>query len=46
MFRRLMYETGRMLRETGQALDRVGLRALENPIYREPCKCFISCLGL
>lgn len=30
-----MYEVGRMVRETGQALDRVGLRALEKPIFKE-----------
>jgi carbonic anhydrase/acetyltransferase-like protein (isoleucine patch superfamily) len=36
MFQRFWYEFGRCLRETGQALDRVGLRALEKPLYKEP----------
>jgi len=33
--KRALYELGRMARETGQALDHVGLRALEKPIFKE-----------
>lgn len=36
MAKRFAYELGRALRETGQALDRVGLRAIEKPIFKEP----------
>ena len=36
VFKRLAYELGRALRETGSAIDRVGLRALEKPIFKEP----------
>lgn len=36
MLKRLAYETGRALRETGQALDRVGLRAMDKPSFKEP----------
>jgi carbonic anhydrase/acetyltransferase-like protein (isoleucine patch superfamily) len=36
MLKRALYEVGRALRETGQAIDRIGLRALEKPIYKEP----------
>lgn len=42
MLKRVTYELGRALRETGQALDRVGLRAVETPIFKEPCE---SCLA-
>lgn len=37
MFARALSEFGRCLRETGQAVDRVGLRVLEKPIFKEPC---------
>lgn len=33
--RRAVHLFGRALRETGQALDRVGLRVAENEIFRE-----------
>lgn len=36
MFARALSEFGRCLRETGQAVDRVGLRVLEKPIFKEP----------
>jgi hypothetical protein len=34
---RFLRELGRALRETGQAIDRVGLRAVDKPIFKEPC---------
>lgn len=34
--KRLSYEVGRALRETGIAVDQIGLRALEKPIFKEP----------
>ena len=34
--RRLGHELGRALRETGSAIDRIGLRALEKPLFKEP----------
>ena len=37
MIQSFVYSVGRALRETGQALDRVGLRVLEKPIFMEPC---------
>ena len=30
---------GRALRETGQAIDRVGLRAIDKPVFKEKCTC-------
>lgn len=36
MFKRVAYSMGRALRETGAAIDRVGLRALEKPVFKEP----------
>lgn len=33
---RVFYELGRALRETGQAIDRIGLRMLEKPLFKEP----------
>lgn len=36
MLRRVFYELGRALRETGQAADRLGLRAIEKPVFKEP----------
>ncbi len=41
--KRALYELGRMARETGQALDHVGLRALEKPIFKETCKSQVGC---
>lgn len=38
MIRRVLYEVGRAFRETGQQLDRVGLRVVDKPIFKEPCK--------
>jgi hypothetical protein len=35
--KRFLYEVGRALRETGLAVDEVGLRTLENPVFKEPC---------
>jgi carbonic anhydrase/acetyltransferase-like protein (isoleucine patch superfamily) len=35
-FRRLTYEVGRAIRETGSAIDRIGLRAIEKPLFKEP----------
>jgi hypothetical protein len=35
MFRRASHLFGIALRETGQALDRLGLRVADNEIYRE-----------
>ena len=35
--KRIMFELGRALRETGQSIDRIGLRAIDKPIFREPC---------
>lgn len=35
--RAVFFSVGRALRETGQALDRVGLRVLEKPVFMEPC---------
>jgi hypothetical protein len=35
MLGRAFFHAGRMLRETGQALDRLGLRAQNNNIFRE-----------
>ena len=37
--KRFTYEIGRALRETGSALDRAGLEAIEKPIFKEPCEC-------
>jgi len=34
---RIMFELGKALRETGQAIDRIGLRAIDKPIFKEPC---------
>jgi hypothetical protein len=36
--KRFTYEIGRALRETGTALDRAGLEAMEKPIFKEPCE--------
>eukprot|EP00441_Pelagodinium_beii_P013450 CAMPEP_0197682648 /NCGR_PEP_ID=MMETSP1338-20131121/96791_1 /TAXON_ID=43686 ORGANISM="Pelagodinium beii, Strain RCC1491" /NCGR_SAMPLE_ID=MMETSP1338 /ASSEMBLY_ACC=CAM_ASM_000754 /LENGTH=242 /DNA_ID=CAMNT_0043264135 /DNA_START=61 /DNA_END=785 /DNA_ORIENTATION=+ len=36
MIRRVLYEVGRAFRETGQQLDRVGLRVVDKPIFKEP----------
>ncbi len=36
---------GKALRETGQALDRVGLEALGSDSYKELCKCMCDILG-
>lgn len=33
---RVMFELGKALRETGQAIDRIGLRAIDKPIFKEP----------
>lgn len=40
MLKRFTYELGRCLRETGSAIDRVGLRAIERPVFKEPCEFF------
>lgn len=36
LLRRVAAELGRAVRETSTAVDRVGLRALEKPLFREP----------
>ena len=36
--KKLSFEVGRALRETGQALDRAGLRAMGENLYKEKCK--------
>lgn len=33
---RIMFELGKALRETGQQIDRIGLRAINKPIFTEP----------
>jgi hypothetical protein len=38
MMKRLFYEVGRTLRETGTALDRAGLSAMDKPIFKEACE--------
>ena len=38
MMRRVVFDFGRALRETGQALDRVGMRMGENMAFEEKCK--------
>ena len=35
--KRAVYELGRMARETGQALDKVGLKVLNKPVFKESC---------
>lgn len=37
--KRAVYELGRMARETGQALDKVGLKVLNKPVFKESCAC-------
>jgi len=37
---------GKALRETGQALDRVGLEALGSDSHKELCECcLLACVG-
>lgn len=44
--RRAMFHVGRALRETGQALDRLGLRAQNNLIFQEKSACAIQARAL
>lgn len=37
MMRKVTFELGRCVRETGQALDRLGLRVLGDNSYKEKC---------
>jgi len=46
VIKRAMSEFGRALRETGQMIDRIGLRALEKPIYKEPFSRHRSIMNL
>jgi hypothetical protein len=39
MMRKVTFELGRCVRETGQALDRLGLRVLGDNSYKEKCAC-------
>lgn len=41
---RVLQTLGRALRETGQALDRVGIRALEKPVFKEQCEGPLLCV--
>jgi len=34
--KRVVFELGRALRETGQHIDQIGLRAINKPIFKEP----------
>lgn len=38
MMRKVTFELGRCVRETGQALDRLGLRMLNDNSFKEKCK--------
>lgn len=39
---RAVFLFGRALRETAAMMDKIGLAALERPIYQEPC---MDCVG-
>lgn len=42
MLRKVTFEVGRAVRETGQALDRLGSRVLGNEAFKERCRYFIG----
>ena len=42
MMRKVTYELGRCARETGQALDRLGLRVLNDHSFKEKCTTALS----
>lgn len=41
MLSRVSYRVGNIIRETGQAMDRLGLKVLGSDIYQEQCTILI-----
>lgn len=44
--KRILFELGRALRETGNQIDRIGLRAIDKPIFKEPFSRHRSVMNL
>lgn len=44
--KRVLFELGRALRETGQHIDQIGLRAIDKPIFKEPFSRHRSVMNL
>lgn len=42
MLRKVTFELGRCVRETGQALDRLGLRVLGDNAFKEKCTLLVD----